>query len=572
MTVNDSWCSYPGSSPQARGALKVDQIKDAVRRLIPAGAGSTTPRPRLAPRCTAHPRRRGEHADRTLNDEAEQGSSPQARGARGLFDPGKRVRGLIPAGAGSTCWLPPELCGTRAHPRRRGEHHGLRVTQLQHEGSSPQARGALDAVLRPVERGRLIPAGAGSTPLAGLKRSTTAAHPRRRGEHFLSSISQGGEAGSSPQARGARGLRTVWPALRGLIPAGAGSTQAVVSPVGASAAHPRRRGEHRFRDYPAGPPDGSSPQARGALRGHPVGGRVSGLIPAGAGSTRCGGVFSCPLTAHPRRRGEHPVAAIPSRSMSGSSPQARGAPRQRHEAGGGGRLIPAGAGSTGTRPPPHRGTAAHPRRRGEHRHLRRSPRTRTGSSPQARGAHYDNCPAMEVPRLIPAGAGSTWTSTGRRCGTPAHPRRRGEHIPHRALQRGEVRLIPAGAGSTSPIPFPLPVASAHPRRRGEHRNASSQDCTRTGSSPQARGARDHLRVQQRGLGLIPAGAGSTPLAETTPLCNTAHPRRRGEHAWAVQGCCVRRGSSPQARGAQDVEGGTTTGRGLIPAGAGSTSA
>ncbi len=71
------------------------------------------------------PRRRGEHTGKVRLSYCHLGSSPQARGARLLLLALPRVRGLIPAGAGSTLYSNWYCCTIPAHPRRRGEHAEL---------------------------------------------------------------------------------------------------------------------------------------------------------------------------------------------------------------------------------------------------------------------------------------------------------------------------------------------------------------------------------------------------------------------------------------------------------------
>ena len=69
-----------------------------------------------------HPRMRGEHSGRLKELDDDQGSSPHARGAlrvlRGLGD----VVGIIPACAGSTSRRWAGRAPARDHPRMRGEH------------------------------------------------------------------------------------------------------------------------------------------------------------------------------------------------------------------------------------------------------------------------------------------------------------------------------------------------------------------------------------------------------------------------------------------------------------------
>ena len=73
---------------------------------------------------------------------------------------------------------------------------------------------------------------------------------------------------------------------------------------------------------------------------------MTGLIPAGAGSTAFRVPKLRPPTAHPRWRGEHAVTAAKESEKWGSSPLARGARLCGFSGGAEFRLIPAGAGST----------------------------------------------------------------------------------------------------------------------------------------------------------------------------------------------------------------------------------
>ena len=91
--------------------------------------------------------------------------------------------GLIPARAGSTEVNNPPVGRPRAHPRSRGEHVVHRGLRYEEEGSSPLARGARGIVAEPNRRSGLIPARAGSTFERGDMRCPIWAHPRSRGEH-----------------------------------------------------------------------------------------------------------------------------------------------------------------------------------------------------------------------------------------------------------------------------------------------------------------------------------------------------------------------------------------------------
>ena len=70
------------------------------------------------------------------------GSSPLARGARGGREPEVKSHGLIPARAGSTGTVTRAGAASGAHPRSRGEHTDSTSIQTPRSGSSPLARGA----------------------------------------------------------------------------------------------------------------------------------------------------------------------------------------------------------------------------------------------------------------------------------------------------------------------------------------------------------------------------------------------------------------------------------------------
>ena len=90
--------------------------------LIPAHAGKTTSSFASPTTRRAHPRSRGENAQRPRAPVLDRGSSPLTRGKReaGAWFP-RRV-GLIPAHAGKTTVDRGAQLGAEAHPRSRGEN------------------------------------------------------------------------------------------------------------------------------------------------------------------------------------------------------------------------------------------------------------------------------------------------------------------------------------------------------------------------------------------------------------------------------------------------------------------
>ena len=171
-----------------------------------------------------HPRIRGEHSRNCDSPRASVGSSPHTRGAprRETFDRAKF--GIIPAYAGSTCRRPPAWRTDRDHPRIRGEHPTADFPAHARVGSSPHTRGARLPGRLYVGHGRIIPAYAGSTPLARGGFGRPADHPRIRGEHGRSERQPPQRRGSSPHTRGAHRASNRPPCCRRIIPAYAGST------------------------------------------------------------------------------------------------------------------------------------------------------------------------------------------------------------------------------------------------------------------------------------------------------------------------------------------------------------
>ena len=116
-------------------------------------------------------------------------------------------------------------------------------------------------------------------------RPPSRAHPRLRGEHQLVNGFLQAFHGSSPLTRGAPVTGGILQVLNRLIPAYAGSTRCSCCFLRVEWAHPRLRGEHSYFSWMVGVIFGSSPLTRGAQRGLGLRERLSGLIPAYAGST-----------------------------------------------------------------------------------------------------------------------------------------------------------------------------------------------------------------------------------------------------------------------------------------------
>ena len=215
--------------------------------------------------------------------------------------------------------------------------------------------------------------------------------------------------GSSPLTRGKHPPRPRAARRRGLIPAHAGKTVLRAFGAGACAAHPRSRGENLLFDNVGKDLPGSSPLTRGKQLLLPVLQFSERLIPAHAGKTLEGRSQAVYAGAHPRSRGENPVATLPATIAPGSSPLTRGKRQQRNL-----QVCRHGA---------------HPRSRGENSPGAMMMCPRTGSSPLTRGKLYRGGQHVRRHRLIPAHAGKTRESLSSGTNSRAHPRSRGEN-PH----------------------------------------------------------------------------------------------------------------------------------------------
>ena len=237
-----------------------------------------------------------------------------------------------------------------------------------------------------------------------------------------------------------------------------------------------------------------------------------------------------------------------SRSL-GSSPHARGPPNSVCYFKSYDRIIPACAGSTGLWSRLIIRTGDHPRMRGVHTHPRSCNRCIQGSSPHARGPpKYGNSWA-DYARIIPACAGSTCPHGSSSFLPWDHPRMRGVHVcvmtmpkrkrgssphargprDHRRHDDNLHRIIPACAGSTNSEQLILVIGWDHPRMRGVHGlHHGPQECLR-GSSPHARGPLYLIKVLMCRLRIIPACAGSTDVSRRPLPRPEDHPRMRGVH-------------------------------------------
>ena len=276
-------------------------------------------------------------------------------------------------------------------------------------------------------------------------------------------------------------------------------------------------------------PWGSSPLARGLQEAATVRQGQRGIIPARAGFTSWSSGRSTGTRDHPRSRGVYTVVSTPWRMDLGSSPLARGLRHGVREEVRVHGIIPARAGFTPSCPPRGGWISDHPRSRGVYYAADAPAEDFDGSSPLARGLHTGGVGALHEPRIIPARAGFTPSSTASASAPSDHPRSRGVYTPPyqrkgpaagssplarglrrlRVRLRGRRRIIPARAGFTPSSTASASAPSDHPRSRGVYTPPYQRKGPAAGSSPLARGLR-RLRVRLRGRRrIIPARAGFT---------------------------------------------------------------
>ena len=234
---------YSGLSPLARGTLLQENALVRVSRFIPAGAGNTRRERIFRGRRAVYPRWRGEHPANRNFINSYCGLSPLARGTR---LPSLRVRRSL-----------------AVYPRWRGEHSEAQPVDVLQSGLSPLARGTLSVSITVIAINRFIPAGAGNTVMASLKRFTLTVYPRWRGEHPVIGFLKGDLTGLSPLARGTHFHRHGRTRKTRFIPAGAGNTWFLMSLLWMPTVYPRWRGEHTDGGIKAVVHSGLSPLARG---------------------------------------------------------------------------------------------------------------------------------------------------------------------------------------------------------------------------------------------------------------------------------------------------------------------
>ena len=241
----------PGSSPLTRGKHPKQGALFLVLGLIPAHTGKTSSSSCITGLSPAQPHSHGENKQLLVAAASQRGSSPLTRGKLRQRPPTAPISRLIPAHAGNRQIASNAKLARDSSPLTRGKR-------------TPRG---LDSA-----GNRLIPVHAGKTCAKERWAHPLAAHPRPRGENFLSMSSGVSSTGSSPLTRGK--LRDqIRPVLRDrLIPAHAGKTIPRLGAGNHGGAHPRLHGENVREGAAGAPPRGPPPPPPGGGRGGEGGG------------------------------------------------------------------------------------------------------------------------------------------------------------------------------------------------------------------------------------------------------------------------------------------------------------
>ena len=173
-------------------------------------------------------------------------------------------------------------------------------------------------------QGRIIPARAGQTTTTRTRPSCAPDHPRACGANLNASSSQTARNGSSPRVRGKPGRGFDMEFEHRIIPARAGQTLTCHSQSFGVPDHPRACGANEGRGSDARIGAGSSPRVRGKPRAKTCRRLEGRIIPARAGQTLTRPSDGVEGTDHPRACGANSAVFLILSREAGSSPRVRG--------------------------------------------------------------------------------------------------------------------------------------------------------------------------------------------------------------------------------------------------------
>ena len=356
----------------------------------------------------------------------------------------------------------------RGPPRPRGDRPRPRPRWLPRRRSSPPARGSSVPAYVDVPYPGVLPARAGIVLAWRRLRRSVGCPPRPRGDRPDLVAGFIADAPSSPPARGSSsGAMTQAPPER-VLPARAGIVRRRAATGRTRRSPPRPRGDRPIEAQTNGILDQSSPPARGSsARTCPHRSR-SGVLPARAGIVLGRAGDRRPARGPPRPRGDRPSAVKASRSVSVSSPPARGSSGQVVGRRGCDAVLPAHAGIVRSRRPcPARPTGP-PRPRGDRPNRYDGDSWAWTSSPPARGS--------SPPGLCPARAGIVRCRRAVLAPVDRPPRPRGDRPRPPGPSPPSKQSSPPARRSSGQQRVRGPLDPALPARRGSYCPGARHHC------------------------------------------------------------------------------------------------
>ncbi len=228
-----------GPSPRGRGRHAERGGDPAQRGSIPAWAGETDGRTATRQSWRVHPRVGGGDFSSGVRMAVSRGPSPRGRGRHAERGGDPAQRGSIPAWAGETSRCGSTRPTGRVHPRVGGGDCVAPPRRASGAGPSPRGRGRRGHRADRRPRHGSIPAWAGETPAAQRHDAGGGVHPRVGGGDCMREALTYAELGPSPRGRGRRQDAFLVVRVRGSIPAWAGETGQALVRRASAGVHPR---------------------------------------------------------------------------------------------------------------------------------------------------------------------------------------------------------------------------------------------------------------------------------------------------------------------------------------------
>ena len=270
---------------------------------------------------SVHPHACGEHYSIKIVAKTCYGSSPRLWGTymfllRILYN----FR-FIPTPVGNILHIFAHFWHRSVHPHACGEHHSFALKSTDLIGSSPRLWGTYGCCFLYYSLFRFIPTPVGNMVGLFILPGPEAVHPHACGEHMVSQLRKGGNAGSSPRLWGTCQPRPVYVACDRFIPTPAGNMIKSIACASTSPVHPHACGEHSSKQCSSPVPYGSSPRLWGTFASLYFIFSYPRFIPTPVGNMSAISSSRTVTPVHPHACGEHSHAWARNGKNIGSSPR-----------------------------------------------------------------------------------------------------------------------------------------------------------------------------------------------------------------------------------------------------------